>query len=307
MQNRLLLLLFILFMFACAHLKDARQAYNQKDYQRTIRLCRAHIKQDSTDADALLLLSRTYLNLDSADQSLHILFRVKTLENRSKQQNTALSDQLRRHASKTNNRSEAIALLMEAESADSLNRSVLDTLATLLISQNEFQKAKERLYRLADLSQDPLSCLNRINLIENRQAFAVSEYEQGMAALKSGHKEKAENHLKKAADADPGFSEAVFQYGLLAGNRLYRKGSQDALSEAIGILRAAVHVRPDNIEAVFLLAKTLERKGQDTLGDAIEYYGRALKLAPNGKYARTCRNKIEKLEKRKAFWEKGKN
>ena len=67
MQNRLLFI-FIPFIFACAHLKEARQAYNQSDYQRTIRLCRTYVERDSTDADAWLLLSQTYLELAPGGQ-----------------------------------------------------------------------------------------------------------------------------------------------------------------------------------------------------------------------------------------------
>lgn len=303
--TRILLSCMLLFI-ACAHLKQARQSYQNRDYQKAIALCRTAIARDSSDTDAWLLLSRIYLDTDSADQSLIILSDQRQYYDLSPKQKSQMVDQYLIHSEKAESPEQSISLLMRAEQADSMHVDLLDTLAALFEGQKKYEQAKIRYNRLIYAAEDPLPYMSRVNAIENRQAFAASEFEKGMAALKSGNKQKAEKHLQKAALTNPGFSRAVYKYGMLAGKRLYRIGSQEALDEAIPALRNAVEAKPRDIEARYLLARACERKGQSCLGEAIRHYQILGTLARKGKYNRISQRKINLLKKRKAFWENGK-
>ncbi|MBN1780522.1 tetratricopeptide repeat protein [bacterium] len=296
----------LLILISCSHLKEADRAYQDRDFDRTIALCRTAVVKDSMDTDAWLLLHNAWLHTDSVRLSLQKMSCFRSISSFSPGQSHDITDLYLKHADRAGSVEKSISLLMEAEQFDSSNIQLLDTLSVLLSGQGRYSESKIRLDRLIDLARDPLPYMNRLNAIENRQSYAKSEYEKGLKAMKTGKTREAEEHLKKAALTDPHFAEAVYEYGMLAGARLYKAGDQESLQESVQVLRNAVRVMPDDIEAHYLLAKSCERKGQSALGEAIEHYQTVIDIAPGCRYAKTCKKKIQTLEKRKAFWEKGK-
>ncbi|MBN2105195.1 tetratricopeptide repeat protein [bacterium] len=305
MRIKIIPLYPILFLIACAHLKEARQFYNNREYEKAISLCRKAIDKDTTDIEARLFMSRIYLAMDSTDQSLDILSRFHASDNLSRLQKKQMIRQYLVHSRKTRNTDRSTALLIQAEQLDSMHVNLLDTLAALFYNQGKFEEAKIRYNRLIDISRDPLPYMSRINAIENRQTFTIDEFEKGMEALKAGKRRKAEEHLKKAAETNPHFADAVYEYGMLAGKRLYKEGTQETLDKAVSVLRQAVKMKPRDIEVHYLLAKVCDRKGQGTLEEAINHYQKVIRLASDGKYVKNCQKRIRVLKKRKAFWEKG--
>jgi len=306
MRFKITIVFCISLLIACAHLKEAETASKNRDYEKAIQLCRTAIQQDSGDVQAWLILSEVYIHMDSMKQSLNILSNLP-LKNQSRKVKNRIIGQYWMHAEKAVRPEKTIEYLLLAEQTDSMHIATVDTLAFLFDKSGQYNEAKRRYNRLIDIAKNPLSYMNRVNAIENRQAFATDEYEKGMKALRAGRKKPAEEHLGKAARTDPWFTDAVYRYGMLAGSRLYKEGHQEALEEAILLLNKAVKVKPEDLEAHYLLAKVCERKGQSSLGMAIHHYQRVIQLAPKSQYAKTAKTKIKKLKKRKAFWEKGKH
>jgi len=306
MRIKIIAIVPVFILIACAHLKKARQSYHHQDYQKALSLCKTAIAEDSTDIEAQLLLSRIYMALDLSGQSLEILSGLMKSEDLSRKQKSLIIDQMLIHIKGNEGSKQSISLLTQAEQLDSMHIKLLDTLAGLFDEQREYKKAKIRYYRLIDLSKDPLPYISRVNAIEHRLTFAADEFEKGMKALHAGNMQKAEEHLKKSAQTNPHFIPAVYEYGMLAGDRLYRTGSQQALNEAIDVLRQAVKVKSCDVKAHYLLAKVCERKGHRHLQEAIDHYHKVILLARNSQYAENSQKRIGILEKRKSFWEKGK-
>jgi len=109
-------------------------------------------------------------------------------------------------------------------------------------------------------------------LLPSREKDAAVRYNLGMALSDTGELDEAEEHLRKAVEIDPGFTEARVALGVA----LSRKRQWE---QAATVLEGAVAGEPDNPYALRTLAACLLKLGRDA-ARATEYLRIATAILP---------------------------
>jgi Flp pilus assembly protein TadD len=90
-------------------------------------------------------------------------------------------------------------------------------------------------------------------------------------------------------------AEREFAKDMEVGEINFKKGSYRG---AEWRFREALDYKPDNPEAIFWLAKSIDKLGRSD--EAQDAYRRYLQLRPNGTFAEKARNALERLAKKSA-------
>ncbi|NOY57765.1 MAG: hypothetical protein GXO75_02370, partial [Calditrichaeota bacterium] len=77
---RKILLLLLILMMSCGHLKQAQKYYDFGNYKATLQACRVAIEKDTTDAAAFMLMGQSFYKLGELDSSLAAFNRCFVLQ-----------------------------------------------------------------------------------------------------------------------------------------------------------------------------------------------------------------------------------
>ncbi len=302
------LILFILIL-RCAHLKEAKQAYEVQDYKKTIFLCKQAVLQDSTDSDAYLLLAKSYHGLGYPDSVYQTLEKNKSAiltKPANRPDVIMLYIETGEKAFKADKKRRAILCFDQAESLNPKSPEALKRIAEFDLNRGKLTEAKEKFSSLMESYPDTVVIRNYINEIDSRSDKAKTIYAKGMKAMKQGSFSKAKKQFDLALQQKPDYTDAQYQNHMAHGRELLRKGSKSILWDAIESFGLAMVLKPELAEPHIRLAQAYEKKSGQEFVNAIDEYKEALKLEPEGKFAGMCRKKIKELAKRKEkldkFW-----
>lgn len=295
--------LCLLILLGCAHLKEARKCYSNKEYEKTIRLCKTAIMEDSTDIDARLLLTQTYLIMDSTDQGMILIDNIiSECQESSVHQSkiTRFLFNLGNQAIENGKNEKAIHFYRSAEMCSPHRIDIVQQLAGLLYKLGRLEEAKPKYEKTLEYAKDPTPIIIKLNDIENRVQFAKAEYLEGLQALQRNNILKANEHFTKVSKTYSGYEDVSYLMNLTKGKLQYKDG--DA-KNAIRSLKKAIREKPHESDPHFWLARAYKMEKPDKLNRVIKEYQRAYNLAPKGSCAKECQQKIKELKKRKKILE----
>ena len=133
--------ILIIISFNCAHLKEAQQAYSEKQYQQTITLCQTAIQTDSTDAEAYFLTGKCYHALKKPLKALPFTLKAYELNPSSNKIQSALIDL---YAQKNNDPNRALYYFKKAEIINPAHFYLIKKIGNLSFKQGYLEHAKER-------------------------------------------------------------------------------------------------------------------------------------------------------------------
>lgn len=313
MLNRYIIKLFaclcLVFLTACGHLKEARMAYESADYDRTLSLCLQAIASDSTDADAFLLLGKTYIRMDSSAPAEAALLRARKLDpgSRSPVRNLAeLYQTLGMQSLRSEMYKDAVYYLEKAEERVPLDGPATESLADAYKGLSWMNKAVSAYQSALGKGQDTASVGPKLKIVRERIIQGKEDFEKGLKALKDNRINSAYSHLKKSYQADSGPEDVRYHYYMVHGRILYRKGSVGALWEAIEAFGHASMIRPDSAEPHYYMALAYHKKDNHEFTHAISELETGLKTEPESPLAPLMREKLEEIkqlkEKMDRFW-----
>ncbi len=104
----------------------------------------------------------------------------------------------------------------------------------------------------------------------------------------------------------PHNKEAKYQFHMAVGHRLYYKGSENALWDAIDNFAAAALLYPDRSEPHYFLGLAYNKKDKDEYANALDELKMAVALQPGSKWANAAQKEFARLDARKRkmddFW-----
>lgn len=313
MQNRHKMKLFVclclIFLTACGHLKEARRAYESADYARTLSLCLQAIASDSADADAFLLLGKTYIRMDSSAQAEAALLQARKLdpESHSPIRNLAeLYQALGMQSLRSKTYKDAVYYLKKAEEMVPLNGSAMESLADAYKGLSWMNQAESAYQSALGKGQDTASVGPKLTIVRQRISQGKEDFEKGLKALKDNRINSAYSHLKKSYQANSGPEDIKYHYYMVHGRVLYRKGSVSALWEAIEAFGNAAMIRPDSAEPHYYMALAYHKKDNHEFTHAISELETGLEIEPDGPLTPQMKEKLEEIkqlkEKMDRFW-----
>lgn len=72
-MKKYFILLISISLLSCAGLKKANEFYQNKEYELAIKECQKAIAQDSLNAEAYLILGKSYNALGKKDEAMNVL------------------------------------------------------------------------------------------------------------------------------------------------------------------------------------------------------------------------------------------
>jgi len=303
-----------LVLLNCAGLKKANEFYQSNNYELAIKECQRAIAQDSLNAEAYLIMGKSYKALgkkDSARISLQKAYLIQpnsdvTLSARDEIIAIKLEIANKFLAEKKYN--PAIAAYQEIVELDSSNFDAYHKLGDCYEQNGLLDKAKFYYQKASQIeTQNPIIS-NRIHAVDSLSQLADSYFEKGYNFFVANKNQSAVKYLKLALEAKADHQNAKYYFHIAQGKILYRKGSKSNCWDAIEHYGKAMMVRPESAEPYFLMAQAYEKKDRNEFDNAIEQYRVALEKEPSGQYASKSKQKIRELQTRrdklKKFWGK---
>jgi tetratricopeptide (TPR) repeat protein len=200
---------------------------------------------------------------------------------------------------------DAMIYFESAESLSPQNTDVLRPMADLYFQQGELDKAGDIYERINTIISDS-TVTKRLAEIEKRSQDAASLFEKGLKAYKNGRFKTSKSFCNKALQVKVDLTVARYLL-LMADGRLHvKRATKKSYWDAIDAFGKAAGFRSDAAEPHFRMAQAYEKKDPDEFVNAIDAYEMALKLEPDGAFAKVCKKKIKELKTRKEkldkFW-----
>jgi len=309
-MRRFFPLLLTLLLFSCTHIKLARDAYKQENYKETIIVCKKILAADSTNIKALELLSDAYLQLDVLDSAVFVVERQARLQPENQktvkklyrlylaQGEHALSDDPKK------------ARLVFAGAAELIpeRAAAFEKMGDAFFLQKQFVKSRTQYQAALQRHADSTSVQKKLAAIDSLQNLANVAYEHGMTFLKANKYDAAKSEFAKALEITPFWKEAKYQFHMASGMRLYKKGSVNALWDAIDNFATASLLHPDRAEPHYFLGLAYNKKDKDEYANALDELHKAVQIEPESKWAKAAKKEAKKIVARKkkmeAFWSK---
>ncbi len=311
------ILLIVLLIISCGHLKEATTNFNTGKYASSIHLCREAISRDSTDVAAYILLLRNYRTVDSLYAASRLLVLADKrgidspgLERESALLAIALGDK-KLHSKEYQ---EAAHFYNSALPVFPKDRMLLGKLADAYLQDGHLEKARTTFTAMISLGEDS-SQIPGLNEIKSRWRGSEYKTRSGLSYYRKDNLDRAQTLLSEALTLNADNTEAQYYYYLTEGRLLtekgkltYKKGAIKNIWEAIDILAKAATLRPETAEPHFYMAQAYEKKDKREYVNAISEYEKALELEPNSPFSTIAIKKINELkaekEKYERFWGK---
>lgn len=300
------ILIFLIFILSCATMKKGREFYDQKNYQAAIEECQKEIAKDSTNADAYLLMGKSYFalkNYKEAVKALETAMQIKPGTRVAEEAATELITvklAIGQQAAKEESYARAISEFKEILEKDSTNFSANYNLAKVYEANGWLKKAKAYYQKAAATASEDAQLATKIASIDSLMALAEKNFVQGKNYYLQGKNFSASKYLKKALKYQADHKEASYYFHMAQGKILYKKGGKSRLWDAIDHFGQAMMIHENSAEPHYYMALAYEKKNRNEFDNAISEYKIALEKEPNGKYAKICRRKIRELSARQA-------
>ncbi|NOZ60429.1 MAG: tetratricopeptide repeat protein [Calditrichaeota bacterium] len=313
-MKRFVIYVFVLILASCAGMKQAQQFYDQKNYQAAITECLRAIEKDSSNADAFLILGKSYRAMSKNDQALSAL---KTAEKIKPNSNLAEEAQaeiiaiklgIGKQAAKEENFNRAFSEYKEILAMDSTNFEANFYLAQAYAANGWLKKAKIFYLKALAIDSSNGQAKSALARADSLMRLADANFQKGKKYYLRGKNISASKYLKRAINLQRDHSEANYYYHMAQGKILFRKGSKSALWDAIEHFGKAMMIHEEFAAPHFYMAQAYEKKDRNEFDNAISEYKLALEKEPSGKYAKKCKRKIRELTARRnklrRFWGK---
>ncbi len=300
----LLLSFFILLLLQCVHLKQAKEAYQASDYQKTLQLCKQAIQKDSTDSQAHLLLIKCHRQLSEPDTVYTLLLNhhhtiLKDPDTRSDLIDLYLYAGQQLY--KKPNLRHAYNAIKQAEALNPQTAAQLIKIVAFYCEDGQQNKAKKLLKSFLTENPENETAKTYLAAIEKKATEAASYFEKGKAAYKRGHFITTRTQMNHALKKKPDYTDAKYYLHLAEGRSLLKKGGVNTLWEAIETFGKAMILKPDEAEPHFRMARAYEKKNEHEFVNAIDSYRQALKLNPDGPFS-SANQQTHRKEKLDRFW-----
>ena len=263
-EKKLILITITGILFIrCAHLKEARTAYQEKDYKKAAQLLEEAVASDSTDVEAYLLLSRSYTGLKSTEKALKAIERALELKTGSRkiiEEHSRVRILMGDHFLSQRKLQRAQIQYRAAEPYDSTRYELVIRIADLYLRMALLEKAAIRYNRLLSFFPDSANARTRLSEIQQRTQKAAALYEKGLKAFNQKNLTTAKSHLTRALKEKADFNDAEYYMYITEGRLLFKKGSRNALWDAIELFGNAKSLRENSAEPNYWLAKAYEKK-----------------------------------------------
>ncbi len=303
--------IILLALTACSRLKEARNAYDSKDFLRALEIAKSKVRQDSTHTAAWMLAGDCYHKLSKLDSALlcyETALALKPSSEDTKRKLTALYVQ--RATQKGVDDREALNLLNKAEKCTPYSYDALFCRGEVYDRLGYLKKARADFSRAGEISPADPRPAKQLQELEQKQEKVDKLYKTGLAAYKNKKWITATKNLGHAAELNKEDTDVAYMAHLAKGRRAYKKGSVSALWDGIAELGFAIELKPEEAEPWFVMAQCYEKKDRNDFTSAIEPYEKVIELAPHSPYAKIAQKRIKKLntmrERREKFFGKKK-
>lgn len=313
-MKKFLIIGISLLIVSCTGMKKANEFYTNQNYDLAIKECKRAIAQDSLNAEAHLILGKSYLaqkNLGGAIASFTTAYHIQpaskiTEDARSELMNARLmkGDKLIADA----NHIGAVAEFAEVLKLDSTNCRAYFKLGNLYEEKRYLDRAKENYVKAARYTQDSVTVAKKLEFVDSLVAISDTNFEKALKFYKTGKNNSAIKYLNRAIQDKQDHKQAKYYSHMARGKIFYRKGSKTDCWNAIEEFGLAMTLMPKSAEPNFFMAKAYEKKDREEFDNAILQYQKALDKDPEGPFARASKKKVKDLTTRrnklKEFWGK---
>jgi tetratricopeptide (TPR) repeat protein len=313
-MKKFLIFLTCFAALSCAGMKKANELYRNKNYESSIEECKKAIAQDSLNAEAYLILGKSYQALNKLDEAVAALVTVTQLQPHTKYHAEAKQKLIHIKLEIANNFLEqeqynrAISGYQEIIVLDSTNFDAYCKLGKCYEKNGLLDKARSYYERASKFKSDDQVTFARIGMIDSLNQIAEVHFQKGKIFYDQNKEQSARKYLKLALENKPDHKDAAYYFHMTEGKILYRKGNKSACWDAISHYGKAMMLRPESSEPHFHMAQAYEKKDRNEFDNAIDEYQIALKKEPTGSFAGASKKKIKELTTRrdqlKKFWGK---
>jgi tetratricopeptide (TPR) repeat protein len=313
-MKKCLLFVIAMFLINCAGLKKASEFYQNKNYELAIKECRQAVARDSLNAEAYLIMGKSYRALGKKDSALASLEKASQIQPYSditvaaKNELVAIKLEMGNKFLAEKRYNQAISTYQEIIALDSTNFDAYFKLGDCYEQNGLLDKAKFYYQKADQIGTKNQSLNNKIQVVDSLSQVAETYFQKGYKYYIANNNKAAVKYLKLALNAKADHQDASYYFHIAQGKIFYRKASKSACWDAIEHYGKAMMIRPESAEPHFLMAQAYERKDHNEFTNAIEEYSLALEKEPNGPYAAKSKQKINELkalrDKLKKFWGK---
>lgn len=313
-MKKITIFVFSLLLVSCAGMKKANEFYTNKNYKLAIKECEQAIAEDSLNAEAHLILGKSYLaqkNIDKAILSLKTAYRIQppskiTGEAKNELMSARLMKGDKLFANTDHNA--AVTEFMEVLKLDSTNFQAYLKLGNCYENKRYLDRAKDYYIKAAKYSPDSLTVVKKLQFVDSLTILADVNFKKGLKFYKRSKNNSAIKYLKKALQEKQDHKQAKYYSHMARGKIFYQKGNKKNCWNAIEQFGQAMILWPESAEPNYFLAKAYEKKDREEFDNAIQQYQKALDKDQDGPFARASKKKVKELttrrDKLKKFWGK---
>jgi tetratricopeptide (TPR) repeat protein len=309
---RLWSLFLIVLLSSCTSIKKAQQSYDRGNYRETIKICLAELANDSINADVFSLLGESYYKLQQPDSCVWAASNAVKLDSTSKSREliyniySAYGDSL---MEKKEYR-KAIYNFDKVLQYYPQQPIVLEKIADAYYLQCRYDSSLEKYENILPLVYDSTALIEKINKIKISQNESDKRVESGINFLDKKNYKNANQEFAKALELKPDNKNAKFYLYMTEGHIHYKQGNLGALWDAIKQYGLASALAPKSAGPHYFMGLSYHRKDKKEYENAFREFEMAIKLEPDGKYAKLASEKLAIEQQRKKlledFWNKGK-
>lgn len=313
-MKKIQILFLCLLLLSCAGMKKANEFYQNKNYDLVIKECKQAITKDSLNADAYLIMGKSFRALNKIDQAINSLQTAYQIKPHSKVTPEAKDELIAArllnadNALKEKNYNLAFSEYKTVLELDSTNFHACYNLGIAYQENRWLDKAKYYFQKAGQISLNDNKVFQNLSNIDSLTRVADINFKKGKKYYEQKKNYSAVKYLKRALEDKDDHRDAKYYLHLARGKLLYKNGSKGQLWDAVEEFGKAMMLRPESAEPHYLLAKAYEKKDRNEFDNAINEYKIALKKEPDGPYARASKKKIRELTNRrhklKKFWGK---
>jgi len=298
----------------CAGMKKASEFYQNKDYYLAIEECQQAIAQDSLNAEAYLIMGKSYKALGKIDEAMNSLVTAFKIQPNSPVTVEAKDELIALKLDRADallgkeKFSQAISEYEDILDLDSTNVDAYVKLGDYYKRNRYLDKADSYYQKAGRLDSVSSFIATAIHSIDSLNQVAKVNFQRGKKNYLNNHNKTAAKYLKLALKHKADHREARYYHHMAQGKILYKKRSKSNCWDAIAHYGKAMMIRPGAAEPHFFMAQAYEKKDRNEFDNAIEEYTIALEKESKGPYAVKSRKKIKALKTRrdklKKFWGK---
>lgn len=320
--NIMITLIALLIIGGCATtpLKEARTAFNNQQFQESIRFCQQAISADSTHLQAYLLLSESFRRtkaLKEAMQTIDLAKKRNILGPGINEETAQIYSAMGSRAVEEKRPRSAVRLYGLAHEFSPENTEILQRLADLNFNLGRTQDARKQYALLIQSKADTTGFTKKLAQIDQQEKSAQTHLKKAVAAYKKNHLKTAKKHIHKALKQTSDNIDILYYQQMIegrqlyeAGKHVYKKGAMKKIWDAIVAFGTAAQYREKAAEPHYYMGLAYEKKDKSEYVNAINAYQKALDLDPGSRFAKTCKARIRALQahqkKMEKFWGKKK-